>query len=136
MKYAGQNIRVVTAEITRDGLFLILRRPMHKTLPGLWEFPGGRVREGESDEDALRRKLPTLLGVGCDVGERLMMVDHPYEDYTVHLRYYRVDIGGAQPRPAQGREYAWVAPEEFEHYQFPAADEHTVALLLNEGDDE
>ena len=56
-KYSGQKIRVVTAEIRRDGCYLITQRLASSTLPHLWEFPGGKVPDGESSEDVLRALL-------------------------------------------------------------------------------
>ena len=136
MKYQGRNIRVVTAEIQRDDRYLILKRPEDRLLPGYWEFPGGRVRNGAADEAALQRKLKQLLDVQAVVRECLRKVDHPYEHYTVYLQLYRVDIGAQPLRPKGGREYAWVAPEAFGDYKFPPADERTVSLLMTDLEEE
>jgi mutator protein MutT len=136
MKYRGQTIRVVTAEIERDGNYLIAQRPEKGILPGLWEFPGGRVRLGEPDAEALRRKIAESFNLEVEVGELLLEVDHPYEHYAVQLRHYRCHIGDQEVRCAEDRAVAWVAPEEFGDYQFPNADEKTVGLLLSEGADE
>ena len=66
------HVRIVTARIERDGCFLITQRNPHAVLPLLWEFPGGRVEDGESDQDALSRELSENLGISGQVGELSM----------------------------------------------------------------
>ncbi|HKO15563.1 MAG TPA: NUDIX domain-containing protein [Gemmatimonadaceae bacterium] len=56
-------IRVIAAVISRDGKLLVCQRPPHKRHGGLWEFPGGKVEPGESDEAAARRELREELGI-------------------------------------------------------------------------
>ena len=83
------HIRVVAAEIERDGCFLITQRRPQATMPLLWEFPGGRVEEGESDADALARELRDRLGIEVVVSEQILLVSHEYEDYAIDLAVYR-----------------------------------------------
>ena len=131
-------VRVVSAEIQREGRYLITQRSAKAVLPLLWEFPGGRVREGESDEDALRRALRHRIGVDIEVGERVLEVKHAYSDYTVHLSVYRCKLreepgsGRQTPFPQAVHALAWVAPDEFADYPFPDADQKTVDQLLAE----
>ena len=63
------HIRIVTARIEREGCFLITQRNPHAVLPLLWEFPGGRVEDGESDAVALSRELNENLGISVQVGD-------------------------------------------------------------------
>jgi len=65
-------VRVVTAEIQDSGRYLIVQRPDKAVFPGLWEFPGGRVRDGESDVEALTRTLNRRIGCEVEVGEKLL----------------------------------------------------------------
>jgi 8-oxo-dGTP diphosphatase len=123
-------IRVVSADIVRDGRFLIIQRPAKAGLPMLWEFPGGRVHEHEDDQSALKRALRTRIGVDVEVGEMLLEVEHKYTDYTVTLAVYRATIGEQEPWPERVAAVAWVSPEEFENYPFPAADQSTIDQLL------
>src|SRR5438309_6575654 len=71
-------IRVVAAMIEKDGKYLITQRRPTATLPLLWEFPGGRVEEGESDETALAREVEEERGSDGDVGDRVIHVQHSY----------------------------------------------------------
>ena len=68
MRNDKPHVRVVAAELERDGRYLITQRREHAVLPLLWEFPGGKVEDGEDDSAALRRELRERLGVGAEVG--------------------------------------------------------------------
>jgi 8-oxo-dGTP diphosphatase len=123
------HIRVVAAEITRDGAFLITQRKPTATLPLLWEFPGGRVEPGETDEAALQRELKENLGIESEIGALSMHVSHEYDRYTLDLLVYRVGITG-QPEALGVHTVRWVPPSEFDGYEFPGADQQTVDQLL------
>ena len=125
-----RRVRVVSAEVTRSGCYLLVQRAAHATLPLLWEFPGGRVRRGESDREALTRALHERIGCDGAIGEVLMEVTHPYPDYDLTLAVYRCDIGTASPTPGKVADLAWVQPDRFGQYTFPGADQKTVDLLL------
>jgi 8-oxo-dGTP diphosphatase len=127
-------LRVVSAEIRREERWLLVQRSAHALLPLLWEFPGGRVREGETDRDALMRALGYRLGVVPAVGERVLEVRHAYPDYDVVLAVYRCDLGAEEPVARTVQALAWVAPEDFEDYPFPPADLKTIEALLRERD--
>ena len=82
-------IRVVAAVIERDGNYLITQRRSTAVLPGLWEFPGGKVEPGETDEAALRREVRERLGVDVQVKARIASRHHQYEGYSVDLNLYQ-----------------------------------------------
>ena len=124
------NLRVVSAEIQRDGRWLIVQRPANAVLPLLWEFPGGRVRPGETDAEALVRGVKLRIGAEVEVGPKLMEVHHDYEGYTVTLVVYRAELGDQEPIDAKVAAHAWVTPDEMSEYPFPGADQHTVDALL------
>lgn len=128
-------VRVVTAEVRRSGAWLLVQRPAHAVLPLLWEFPGGRVRDGESDRDALMRSLGARIGVQPSVGERILEVRHDYADYSVILAVYRCELApDDEPSARTVQAVAWVSPEDFDDYPFPPADQKTVEALLRERD--
>jgi 8-oxo-dGTP diphosphatase len=122
-------IRVVAAQAEREGRFLITQRRPEATLPLLWEFPGGRVEEGESDAQALARELREKMGLEIEVGPVLMQVLHAYEGYDLELLLYQVSARG-EPRCLRVHDARWVLPEEFGQYEFPGADQRTVDALL------
>jgi 8-oxo-dGTP diphosphatase len=126
-------IRVVSAEIRMDDKYLITQRPENAVLPLLWEFPGGRVREGESDSACLERVAEGRIGVGVTTGELLFEVTHSYDSYDIVLAVYACGLAGGTPRAVSVTQVAWVSPEQFSEYEFPGADQKTVELLLKEG---
>lgn len=124
-------IRLVAAVIERDGRYLITQRRASAVLPGLWEFPGGRVEEGETDEQALRRELFERLGAELDVKDRMAHRIHHYQGYSVDLNLYQAVIKpGQEPKAVRVAEIRWVPSNEFERYPFPAADQATTDVLL------
>lgn len=128
---SNPHIRVVAAEIERDGNYLITQRRAEAELPLLWEFPGGRVREGESDGDALRRAIRDRLDVELQIGHRVLQVTHAYDGYKLDMVVYRCAVVG-EPRPARVADLRWVRPDEFGNYRFPGADQQTVDALLRD----
>ena len=132
LKYTGQKIRVVTAEIRRDGRYLITQRQPTSTLPLLWEFPGGKVADDEEPSEALARVVGERLGAACTVGDLVMEVVHEYEHYSVDMQVYRCEIPVTEDISAvRVHSYEWVAPADFSAYTFPGADEATITKLLD-----
>ncbi|MEZ4235034.1 MAG: (deoxy)nucleoside triphosphate pyrophosphohydrolase [Myxococcota bacterium] len=125
-------VRVVSAELQRAGAWLITQRSAKAVLPLLWEFPGGRVREGETDQQALARALEHRVGVRVEVHERVLEVRHDYPDYSVILAVYRCELPAGQEPSAQNvQAVAWVTPDAFGDYPFPGADQRTIEALLD-----
>jgi 8-oxo-dGTP diphosphatase len=127
----AERIRVVSAEIERNGHYLLTQRRADAVLPLLWEFPGGRVREGESDAEALVRCLEERTGLRVTVEQQTMEVLHEYEGYGLTLAVYRcVSDPDVEPEAVRVHDIAWVKPEAFADYPFPGADQQTVDLLV------
>ena len=128
---AKQLIRVVAAVIERDGRYLITQRKPTAVLPLLWEFPGGRVENGESETQALIREVTHRIGSEVAVFEKLGDHFHEYEAYDVLMSMYACTLPkGAEPRAAEVNEVRWVASEELEQYEFPPADQSSMSKLL------
>ncbi|RMH37460.1 MAG: (deoxy)nucleoside triphosphate pyrophosphohydrolase [Deltaproteobacteria bacterium] len=124
-------VRVVVAVIERDGRYLIAQRSETAVLPLLWEFPGGRVEDGESDEDALRRELRERIGTDVRVVERIGEHVHEYDGYDVHLHMFACELApGSEPAPRAVRDIRWVTSDELADYAFPPADQQTMDKLL------
>jgi 8-oxo-dGTP diphosphatase len=124
------HVRVVAAEIEQDGRYLITQRNPHAVLPLLWEFPGGKVEPGETDEQALARELMEELGVEVSIGQRAMHDSHESDTYTLDLMVYRVAITAGAPKSLGVYNFKWVTPQEFSDHEFPGADQQTVDALL------
>lgn len=129
-----RKIRVVAAQIERDGKYLITQRKPTSSLPLMWEFPGGRVEEGESDEAALARELREEMEIDVRVGEPTISVTHEYTAYVIDFRVYRCKLltPDDQIQKIGIHDFTWVAPGELDDYEFPGADQATVDALLGD----
>ena len=128
-----KTIRVVAALVERDGRYLITQRRESAVLPLLWDFPGGRVEDGESDESALAREVGERLGATVEVGQLISFVNHPYEKYAVDLYLYECTLLSDELHCRAVNEYAWVTSKEMESYSFTPVDEASMSKLLGEG---
>jgi len=128
-KRAAPHREVVVAAIRNGGRYLIGKRLSQGLLGGLWEFPGGQVRAGESHEHALRRELQKELGIEVKVGGLLAVVDHAYTHFKVTLNVYVCESVGGTPESRNHSELRWVAPEDFHVYAFPGANRKFMPLL-------
>lgn len=127
-------IRVVAAVIGNNGKYLITQRRPNAVLPLKWEFPGGRVEEGESDADALRREIRHRLDVEVETGELISYVTHPYDSCTVELYLYACTLTGGEPKARAVQTFEWVSSSEFDNYPFTPADESSMRKLLGLGE--
>jgi 8-oxo-dGTP diphosphatase len=121
-------IVVVAAVIEEDGAFLVTRRQKGVHLEGLWEFPGGKIDEGETHAAALTREIREELDADVVVGDLVFHVTHAYDDRTVALYFYRCGLRGS-PRPLLGQDMRWVPRADLATLGFPPADEELIRLL-------
>jgi 8-oxo-dGTP diphosphatase len=126
-----RTIRVVAAVIEREGRYLITQRRPTAVLSLLWEFPGGRVEELETDAAALKREVRHRLGVEIEVGQLISFVSHPYERYVVDLYLYECRIQGGELESLAVNAFKWVTSAEFDQYPFTPADEASMNKLLD-----
>ena len=124
---------MVAAVIERDGAYLITQRRSTAVLPLLWEFPGGRVEEDETDADALRREVKHRLGVDIEPGQLISFVSHPYERYVVDLHLYDCRLASGEPTEKNVNAFKWVKSSDFDQYPFTPADELSMNQLLGVG---
>jgi 8-oxo-dGTP diphosphatase len=125
-----RTVRVVAAMIAVEGRYLITQRRRTAVLPNLWEFPGGRVEEGESDTEALAREIGERLGVQVEVGQMISYVGHPYENYVVDLYLYECRLVTRELRARGVQAFRWIGSAEFDAYEFAPADEASMSQLL------
>ena len=123
------------ALIDPDGRVLLAKRPEGKTLAGLWEFPGGKVEDGETPETALIRELKEELGINVVQSclAPLTFASHAYETFHLLMPLYVCRRWQGIARPLENQELKWVRAQDLKNYPMPPADAplipHIVDLL-------
>lgn len=121
--------RVVAGLIIRDGKLLVCQRTRHQTMPLKWEFPGGKIEEGEQPRAALRRELEEELGILAIIGDEVRRIQHEYPNGgAVELRFFIVREYQREIENRIFRDIQWAAPSDLPTYDFLEAD----LTLVNE----
>jgi len=108
---------VAAAVIECEGRVLIVQRPADKLLGSLWEFPGGKLEEGETLPECLQREIREELDAEIIVGEEVGVFRHAYTHFRVTLHAYRCKItGSSEPRLIEAQDLRWVDPTELSAY--------------------
>lgn len=122
---------VAVALIDPDGRVLIAERPAGKSMAGLWEFPGGKVKPDEPPEVALIRELKEELGI--DVHESclapLTFASHAYETYHLLMPLYVCRVWQGTVTACEGQRLKWVSPATLADTPMPPADRPLIAAL-------
>ena len=115
--------RVVAALILQDGRLLVCQRTRHQTMPLKWEFPGGKIEEGEQPRDALRRELDEELGIQATIGDELARIQHEYPNGgMVELRFYVVREFKGEIENRIFKDIQWAKPKDLPKFDFLEAD--------------
>ncbi len=123
-------MRVVAAVISKDDKFLVCRRASHKSLPGFWEFPGGKVESGESDPEALKREIQEELGVEIQVLEFICRSEIRVGTQKIEMYSYSADLVSNEPSSSSDHDaMRWVSVQELTDLQFPELDQPVVTAL-------
>ena len=123
-------IPVVTALISREGKLLVGRRPEGQSLPGLWEFPGGKIELGETPERALHRELKEELGIDAEVGSLALATTHNYGQTGIVLLFFHVHFWKGEIRSVHHTELRWIEPRELPHWPLPDANRKILDRLM------
>ena len=131
---AGQKpilLVAVIALVDADGRVLIAQRPKGKHLEGLWEFPGGKLRDGETPEGALIRELNEELGIDVEHTclAPLSFASHDYGEFHLLMPLYVCRVWSGAPRGREGQRLKWVRPSKLTDWPMPPADAPLVAML-------
>ncbi len=114
-----------------DGRILIAQRPEGKSMAGLWEFPGGKVEEGETPERALIRELKEELGI--DTTEACLaaftFASHTYDDFHLLMPVFLCRKWDGFVQAKEGQNLKWVKIEDLKKYSMPPADEPLIAMI-------
>jgi 8-oxo-dGTP diphosphatase len=115
---------VAAALVDRDNRVLIAQRPEGKSLAGLWEFPGGKLDEGETPEEALVRELHEELGIDVCLTclAPFTFASHTYEDFHLMMPLYVCRNWEGMVSPREGQAVKWVRANDLTNYPMPPAD--------------
>ena len=127
------SLTVVAAVIrAADGRVLLTKRPLGSHMGGLWEFPGGKVDDGEAPHDALARELREELGLEVQVERPITFAVHEEPGLRILLLFYAVQIVDGEPRGREGQAVKWVSVTDLPSYPTPPADAEIVRRLAEE----
>ena len=121
--------KVVVAVIHKNGRILIDKRKPNGLLGGLWEFPGGKVKKGESLKTTLTREVREELGVTVRILRPLATVQHSYSHFSVTLHAFECAHTSGTPKCHTCADYKWVHPKQLKNFAFPAANKKIMASL-------
>ncbi len=132
MKTQEEKTRVVTAAvIERDGKVLVARRKAELIAGGMWEFPGGKLEEGEEPRRGLERELEEELGVGAVAGELICSVPFEGRVTSFELIVFRTEILSDEFRLTDHDQILWLEPGEMDESVFSTPDRPVVRMLIS-----
>ena len=122
--------RVVAALIVKNGKVLVCQRTKHQTMPLKWEFPGGKIENGEQPRAALRRELDEELGIQARIEQEVARICHAYKNGgSVELRFYLVREYEGEVENRIFRDVQWAKRRDLPSYDFLEADRDLVKDL-------
>ncbi len=121
------------ALVDADGRVLIAQRPPDKTLAGLWEFPGGKIENGERPEETLIRELREELDITVSDAclAPLTFASHSYPDFHLLMPLYICRRWEGTATAREGQQITWVKPNRLREYEMPPADVPLVSHLMS-----
>ncbi len=115
-------VRVTAAVLVKENKILIARRSTSQSRPLLWEFPGGKVEQGESDSACLMRELQEELGITAEIGEKIGVFPFSYPEVKIDLAVYYAAITAGIPHPHEHEQLQWVLPANLLAFDLAPAD--------------
>jgi A/G-specific adenine glycosylase len=124
-------VEAAVGAIIHEGRILIQKRPPTGLMADLWEFPGGKIRNGETPEEALVRELREELELEIRCLDKITVIRHSYTSFRVTLHAFFCAFQGPPRTPVlrAASEARWVSPEQLDDYAFPAANRRLITLL-------
>lgn len=126
-----RRVHVAVGVISDGGdRILVARRAADAHQGGLWEFPGGKVEQGEMVQQALHRELLEELAITTRRCEPLLIIEHDYADKPVLLDVWWIDAFDGEPHGREGQPLRWATGAELRELQFPAANAPIIDAVL------
>lgn len=128
-----KEIKVVAAVIINNGEIFCVQRPEHKYdyISKKFEFPGGKIEEGESKIEALKRELNEELGLFAEIGKHLKTVEHTYPDFKLTMHSYMVHVKSKEIKLNEHISSIWLGIENLRSLDWAAADIPIVETLMS-----
>lgn len=117
-----KNIHVVGAVITDNDKILCAQRGAEKALPGLWEFPGGKIEQSESPQQALQREIQEEMHCEIEIGEQVEHTVYEYDFGIVHLTTFYCTLLKGEPVLTEHIAIKWLKSDELEQLEWAPAD--------------
>ena len=125
-----KTVHVAVGVIYRDQKVFLTKRALNAHQGGKWEFPGGKVEEGETVHQALARELNEEVNIEVLACQPLTVITHDYGDKQVCLEVFLVDNFSNEPKALEGQEEAWYAIKDLSDLEFPEANKEIITLLV------
>ncbi len=117
-----KTIIVLGAIVEKDGKVLLAKRKKGISMAGKWEFPGGKLEDGETEKECLKREIKEELGVDAEVGNFFAENNWPGKDKIINLKCYKTSLITERMTLTDHDEIAWVKPGELLSYDLAPAD--------------
>ncbi|HLS11855.1 MAG TPA: (deoxy)nucleoside triphosphate pyrophosphohydrolase [Flavobacteriaceae bacterium] len=124
-------LHVTCAVIQKENKFLICQRSKEMKLPLKWEFPGGKIEEGEDKKECLKREVKEELGLNIEVLAPLEMVEHHYPEFSISLYPFMCKIKSGELSVAEHAQVKWVGLDELDNFDWAEADLPILVELKN-----
>lgn len=124
-----KDIHVVGAVVLSAGRVLCVQRGPQGSLPGLWEFPGGKIEAGETPQQALAREIYEELQCHVAVGEQITTTRHEYDFGVVHLTTFYCELLDGSPQLSEHSELRWTNPADLRDLAWAPADIPAVQMI-------
>ena len=113
----------------KNQILIAQRKPEGGMLAGLWEFPGGKIAEGETMPQCIARELKEEMGIEIEVGAHLVTVHHAYSHFTIELHAHFARIKSGRPRHLECAGHAWTTRDRFDDFPFSKADHEIIRAI-------
>jgi len=114
-----------------QGEILVAKRADHKHLGGMWEFPGGKVEEGETQFQALKREIKEEIDFDIQQAQQLIITQHKYKEFTLSLDVWYVKANNPKIIAKENQPLKWVCKTELSYLNLPEADAPIVNAIHN-----
>ena len=127
-----KTIKVTGAIIQNDNYFLIGRRGKDEKSAGMWEFPGGKLEEGESPKECIKRELKEELNIDAEIGELFSSYTYNYNHVSYELFFFKVNSFFGEPVKSVHDKLKWEKLKNFYKYDFLPGDGPLIDKLISE----